>query len=102
MPRINPDFSQERRNPSSGQSTFPDILLREAPVLHGRHGDCFSVAGKRRGRQHDHRCPHAQIIDPAWGSKLTGSAGKFTFGVLNASDASPDGKLYNIGRVTYG
>jgi len=63
--------------------------------------DC-SASRETAGRQHDHAVHTRKIIDPAWGSKLTGSAGKFTFGVLNASDASPDGKLYNIGRVTYG
>src|SRR5207249_4825456 len=55
-----------------------------------------------------------KIINPDWGSKITGTSGKFTFGALNASDASPqdignrgesvlgENKLFNIGRVTYG
>src|SRR5204862_7279564 len=48
-----------------------------------------------------------------WGTKLTGTAGKTTFGLLNASDETPEdignrgdaiagrSKLFTIGRVTY-
>jgi hypothetical protein len=54
-----------------------------------------------------------RIIDPAWGSKLTGTAGKMTFGLLNASDDTPEDlenlgdaindkdKLFTISRATY-
>lgn len=47
-----------------------------------------------------------RIINPFWGSKLTGTAGKVTFGLLNASDQSPDdgggkNKLFTIARMTY-
>jgi hypothetical protein len=49
-----------------------------------------------------------RIIDPSWGSKLTGTAGHLTFGLLDASDESPENpvaagrnKYFNIGRATY-
>src|SRR2546422_5563878 len=32
----------------------------------------------------------SRIIDPSWGSKLTGTAGKITFGLLNAADETPE------------
>src|SRR5205814_5457563 len=52
-------------------------------------------------------------FNPIWGSKLTGTAGKTTFGLLNASDESPEdlgnrdaaianrNKFFTIGRATY-
>src|SRR5262249_39800336 len=55
-----------------------------------------------------------KIINPVWGSKLTGTSGRLTFGVINASDESPEdignrgaavagrNKLFTIGRATYG
>ena len=53
-----------------------------------------------------------RIIDPIFGSKITGTIGKTTFGVLNAADDKPDiadptpelaerNKIYTIGRATY-
>ena len=49
-----------------------------------------------------------RIINPAWGSKLTGTAGKVTFGLLDASDKSPQdidigdhNKVFTVGRATY-
>ena len=54
-----------------------------------------------------------RIINPTWGSKLTGTAGKVTFGLLNALDDSPQDvgdrgeailgrtKLFTLGRATY-
>jgi hypothetical protein len=55
-----------------------------------------------------------KIVNPKWGSKLTGSAGKMTFGLLSAADESPEDigdrgvaiagrkKLFSIGRAIYG
>jgi len=54
-----------------------------------------------------------RIINPILGSKLTGTAGKVTFGLLNAADETPEDignrgdaiigrhKLFTIGRATY-
>jgi hypothetical protein len=53
-----------------------------------------------------------RIINPFWGTRLTGSAGKLTFGVLNASEESPRelnapetagaaNKFFTIGRAMY-
>jgi hypothetical protein len=55
-----------------------------------------------------------RIVDPSWGAKLTGTTGKVTFGVLSASDETPEdvggrgasiagrSKLFTVGRATYG
>jgi hypothetical protein len=54
-----------------------------------------------------------KIISPDWGSKLTGTMGKVTFGLLDASDKTPEefgnrgeaiagkNKIFTIGRTTY-
>jgi len=55
-----------------------------------------------------------KIVNPKWGAKLTGSTGKLTYGVLSASDETPEdiggrgtavagrSKLFTIARATYG
>ena len=56
-----------------------------------------------------------RIVDPIYGSKLTGTIGKTAFGVLNAVDDSPTppftiegepfdvpNKVTTVGRATYG
>jgi len=55
-----------------------------------------------------------KIVDPEWGTKLTGTANGFTFGVLSAMDETPEdigdrgeaiagnNKLFTIARSTYG
>jgi len=54
-----------------------------------------------------------RIINPFWGTKLTGTTGKTTFGLLNALDETPEDpanrgeavagrdRLFTIGRATY-
>ncbi len=37
-----------------------------------------------------------QIVDPAWGAKVTGTVGKFSFGVLSAGDEAP-GRSWDFG-----
>ena len=51
------------------------------------------------------------IVDPSAGLKLTGAAGRHTFGVLSSADTSPDGdrqrvftvarEVMNFGRGRY-
>ena len=40
-----------------------------------------------------------KIIDPSAGLKLTGAAGRHTFGVLSSADASPDGERQRVFTV---
>jgi hypothetical protein len=43
-----------------------------------------------------------QIVDPNWGLKITGSAGKTLFGLLAAEDSGPDNKtFFSIARGKY-
>jgi len=49
----------------------------------------FNVAGTG-GDSNMRTAVHTRrIVDPAWGSKIIGTAGRTTFGVLNAEDESP-------------
>jgi hypothetical protein len=42
-----------------------------------------------------------RIVNPSWGSKVTGTAGRMTFGLLNALDDGEDDKVFTLGRATY-
>jgi hypothetical protein len=72
----------------------------------------FNVAGTGRDGNMRTAVHTRRVIDPIFGSKITGTIGKTTFGVLNAADDRPDisdptpelaerNKIYTIGRATY-
>lgn len=111
---INPDFSQVESDAFQVQvnQRFPIFYSEKRPFFMEGMG-LFNVAGTG-GDSNMRTAVHTRrIIDPDWGSKLTGTAGKVTFGVLNASDNTPDvfgdrgdpidspNKFYTIGRATY-
>ena len=112
---INPDFSQVESDAFQVQvnQRFPIFFSEKRPFFMEGMG-LFNVAGSGGDGNMVTAVHTRKIINPSWGSKLTGTAGKFTFGVLNASDASPEDlgnrgaliagkdKFFNIGRVTYG
>ncbi|PYS55074.1 MAG: hypothetical protein DMG13_05775 [Acidobacteria bacterium] len=112
---INPDFSQVESDAFQVQvnQRFPIFFSEKRPFFMEGMG-LFNLAGSGGDGNMITAVHTRKIIDPAWGSKLTGTAGKFTFGVLNASDASPQDfggrgasiagktKLFNVARVTYG
>ena len=112
---INPDFSQVESDAFQVQvnQRFPIFFSEKRPFfmeglglfnLAGSGGDGNMVTGVHTRR----------IVNPKWGSKLTGSAGKLTFGMLSASDESPGGyrqsrravdgrdKVFTVGRALYG
>jgi hypothetical protein len=111
---INPDFSQVESDAFQVQvnQRFPIFYSEKRPFFMEGMG-LFNIAGtggdgNMRTGMHTRR-----IINPIWGSKLTGTAGKITFGLLNASDEGPGdlassmspvddkNKLFTVGRATY-
>jgi hypothetical protein len=108
---INPDFSQvesdqfqvavNRRYPLFFSEKRP-FFMEGMGLFNVAHGDNMRTAVHTR-----------RIVDPIFGTKLTGTVGKTTFGVLNANDDHPGdigdrgdefadlNKLFTIGRATY-
>jgi len=111
---INPDFSQVESDSFQIQvnQRFPIFYSEKRPFFMEGMG-LFNIAGtggdgNMRSGVHTRR-----IVNPDWGTKLTGTAGKMTFGLLNALDQTPEdignrgdlvtgkNKLFTIGRATY-
>jgi hypothetical protein len=111
---INPDFSQVESDAFQVHvnQRFPTFFSEKRPFFMEGLG-LFSMAGtaddfNMRSAVHTRR-----IVNPSWGAKLTGTSGPVAFGVLSASDETPEGidsgtrpdrphKLFTIGRATYG
>jgi hypothetical protein len=112
---VNPDFSQVESDSFQVQvnQRFPTFFSEKRPFFMEGMG-LFNIAGSGGDGNMITAFHTRKILNPDWGSKVTGTAGKFTFGVLNASDASPTDignrgaavvgkeKVFNVGRVTYG
>ena len=108
---INPDFSQVESDQfqSTVNQRFPLFFREKRPFFMEGMG-LFNVARGDNIRTAVHT---RRIIDPIFGAKLTGTAGKTTFGVLSANDDHPGdignrgdefgdrNKLFTIGRATY-
>jgi len=111
---INPDFSQVESDAFQVQvnQRFPIFYSEKRPFFMEGMG-LFNIAGTGGDGNMRTAVHTRRIIDPAWGSKLTGTAGKMTFGLLNASDDTPEDlenrgdaindkdKLFTISRATY-
>jgi uncharacterized protein DUF5916/cellulose/xylan binding protein with CBM9 domain len=112
---INPDFSQVESDAFQVQvnQRFPIFFSEKRPFFMEGMG-LFNIAGTGGDGNMITAMHTRKIINPAWGSKVTGTAGKVTFGVLSASDETPEdlgnrgasvaerSKFFNVGRVTYG
>jgi len=101
---INPDFSQVESDAFQVDvnQRFPVFYSEKRPFFMEGMG-LFNVAGSG-GDSNMRTAVHTRrIVDPQWGSKVIGTLGKTTFGVLNALDeSSPDGNtLFTIARATY-
>jgi hypothetical protein len=110
---VNPDFSQVESDSFQVQvnQRFPIFFSEKRPFFMEGMG-LFNIAGTG-GDSNMRTAVHTRrIINPFWGTKLTGTVGKTTFGVLNAVDESPEdtlgrglitdrNKLFTIGRATY-
>ena len=112
---INPDFSQVESDAFQVQvnQRFPIFYSEKRPFFMEGMG-LFNIAGTGGDGNMRTGVHTRRIINPAWGSKLTGTAGKVTFGLLDASDKSPQdlgdrgaaiagrNKIFTIARATYG
>ena len=111
---VNPDFSQVESDAFQVEvnQRYPIFYSEKRPFFMEGMG-LFNVAGNNGDGNMRSAVHTRRIINPFWGTKLTGTAGKTTFGVLNASDESPQdigdrgpavtdrNKLFTIARATY-
>lgn len=110
---VNPDFSQVESD------TFQIVQNRRYPIFYSEKrpffmeaSDFFDLAGAYDNLW---TAVHTRnIVDPAWGLRLTGDVSKLTFGLLGAADNWPGRELedeenyyldsqayYGIGRLKY-
>src|SRR5438094_1825181 len=111
---INPDFSQVESDAFQVQvnQRYPIFYNEKRPFFMEGMG-LFNIAGTGGDGNMRTAVHTRRIINPFWGTKLTGTAGKMTFGLLNASDQTPEDignrgdmiggrdKLFTISRATY-
>jgi len=111
---VNPDFSQVESDAYQVEvnQRFPVFYSEKRPFFMEGMG-LFNIAGTGFGGNMRTAVHTRRIVDPNWGSKLTGTMGKTTFGVLNAQDDSPQDvgdrgdafttrdKLFTIARATH-
>src|SRR5678816_468718 len=88
---LNPDFSQVESDAFQVQvnQRFPIFFSEKRPFFMEGMG-LFNIAGAGGDGNMQTGVHTRRIINPFWGSKLTGTVGKITFGMLNASDESPE------------
>ncbi len=113
---INPDFSQVESDAFQVQvnQRYPVFFSEKRPFFMEGMG-LFNIAGTEGDGNMRTAVHTRRIVDPIYGSKLTGTIGKTTFGVLNAVDDSPTppltiegapfdvrNKVTTVGRATYG
>jgi len=111
---INPDFSQVESDAFQIEvnQRFPIFYSEKRPFFMEGMG-LFNIAGAS-GPGNLRTAVHTRrIVNPFWGAKVTGTAGKTTFGLLDALDESPEdvgdrgaavadrNKLFTIARATY-
>jgi hypothetical protein len=115
---INPDFSQVESDAFQVEvnQRFPVFFSEKRPFFMEGMG-LFNIAGAGGGDGNMRTAVHTRkIVDPIFGSKLTGTIGKTTFGVLNALDDNPPvlasfdlsgrplpvpNRSFTVGRATY-
>ena len=111
---VNPDFSQVESDAFQVEvnQRFPIFFSEKRPFFMEGMG-LFDLAGTGGDSTMRTAVHTRRIVNPSWGSKLTGTAGKVTFGLLNALDGSPQDlgdrgeaisgrrKLFTLGRATY-
>jgi hypothetical protein len=113
---INPDFSQVESDAFQVQvnQRYPVFFSEKRPFFMEGMG-LFNIAGTGGDGNMRTAVHTRRIVDPIYGSKLTGTIGKTSFGVLNAVDDSPtppftiEGEPFDVpnqvttvGRATYG
>ena len=113
---INPDFSQVESDAFQVQvnQRFPVFFSEKRPFFMEGMG-LFNIAGTGGDGNMRTAVHTRKIVDPIYGSKLTGTLGRTAFGVLNAVDDNPvprtsiegealdvANKVTTVGRATYG
>ena len=113
---INPDFSQVESDAFQVQvnQRYPVFFSEKRPFFMEGMG-LFNIAGTGGDGNMRTAVHTRRIVDPIYGSKLTGTIGKTAFGLLNAVDDSPtppfttEGQPFDVrnnvttvGRATYG
>jgi hypothetical protein len=111
---INPDFSQVESDAFQVEvnQRFPIFFSEKRPFFMEGAG-IFTLAGQGNDNSLQTAVHTRRIVDPIFGAKLTGTAGRLTFGTLTALDQGPgrnlpDGdpdtgkdRLFNIVRGQY-
>lgn len=109
---VNPDFSQVESDAFEVEvnQRFPIFFSEKRPFFMEGLG-LFNIAGTGGDSTMRTAVHTRKIIDPSAGLKLTGAAGRHTFGVLSSADASPEGdrqrvftvmrEVMNFGRGRY-
>ena len=111
---VNPDFSQVESDAFQVEvnQRFPVFFSEKRPFFMEGAG-IFTLAGQGNDNSLQTAVHTRRIVDPMFGAKVIGNAGRFAFGTLTALDQSagrnlPDGdldfgkdRLFNIGRVQY-
>ncbi|RPI52264.1 MAG: hypothetical protein EHM55_16945 [Acidobacteria bacterium] len=109
---VNPDFSQVESDAFEVEvnQRFPIFFSEKRPFFMEGLG-LFNLAGTNGDATMRTAVHTRRIIDPSAGLKLTGAAGRHTFGVLSSADVSPEGtrqrvftvarEVMNFGRGQY-
>ena len=88
---VNPDFSQVESDAFQVEinQRYPVFFSEKRPFFMEGAG-IFNLAGNAQGDSSMLYAVHTRrIVDPLFGAKLTGSAGRVTFGSLTAVDQAP-------------
>ena len=112
---VNPDFSQVESDSFQVEvnQRFPVFFSEKRPFFM-EGADIFRLAGIGNGDASMVAAVHTRrIVDPLVGFKLTGSAGRLSFGTLNAADQAADrdlavddprrgsDRVFNVARARY-
>ncbi len=111
---INPDFSQVESDTFqvTHNLRYPIFYSEKRPFFM-EAGDMFNLSGP--GNNMWNAVHTRKIVNPEWGTRITGSSGKVTYGGLVSSDNWPgrtledednfylgEKALFTIGRIKYG
>jgi Domain of unknown function (DUF5916) len=99
---INPDFSQVESDAFEVEvnQRFPIFFSEKRPFFMEGLG-LFNIAGAGGDATLRTAVHTRRIVDPSAGVKITGAAGRHTYGVLSSADASPPGsrqRMFTVGR----
>jgi hypothetical protein len=87
---LNPDFSQVESDAFQVEvnQRFPVFFSEKRPFFMEGAG-LFTLAGQGNDNSLQSAVHTRRIVDPIFGAKVTGTAGRFTFGTLTALDQAP-------------